>query len=77
MKWMLNDEKGVVHLRLFKKAKKPKIFKNDDGRPKLYVDSEQIMELKQQGKSNREIARIFGCSEGTIRNRLSEDKSAQ
>lgn len=62
--------------RFFKKDKKPKTFSNNDGRPRLEFDFQKLADLKQQGKSNREIAKIFGCSEGTIRNRIREIESA-
>jgi DNA-binding CsgD family transcriptional regulator len=45
-------------------------FSNPEGRPAKKIDLEQIQMMKQQGKSNREVARILGCSEGTIRSRL-------
>ena len=50
--------------------KKRVTFENRDGRPRKQLDREQIQLFKQQGKSNREIAKLMGCSEGTIRNRL-------
>ena len=40
--------------------------------PKIEVDENRLLHLKDAGKSNREIAEIFGVSEKTIRNRLSE-----
>ena len=50
--------------------KKRVTFENPDGRPRKELDQEQIQSFKQQGKSNREIAKTLGCSESTIRNRL-------
>lgn len=62
--------------RLFGKTKKT-TFSNPDGRPRLELDLERLQELKIAGKSNRELAHIFGCSEATIRNRIKQIKSAQ
>lgn len=42
------------------------------GRPKIPVSNDAIIELKKKGCSNRAIARDLGCSEATIRRRLSE-----
>lgn len=41
-------------------------------KPKLFNNSqvEKIKELKKQGLSNIRIAKVMGCSEGTIRNYL-------
>lgn len=60
---------------LFKRKKK-KTFSNNDGRPLLKIDNQQILDLKSQGKSNREIAATLRCSEGTIRNRMKSIKNA-
>lgn len=58
-------------MRLFKKNKQKSVtFENNEGRPKLNFDIERVHFLKQQGKSNRKIGKIMGCSEGTVRNRL-------
>ncbi|PYU76579.1 MAG: resolvase, partial [Acidobacteria bacterium] len=40
------------------------------GRPKSAVDREQILELKAQGHSLRQIAAILGIGYGTVRSRL-------
>ncbi len=59
--------------RLFKNEPKKKPFKNSNGRPKIELDKDQILLWKYgAGKSNSEIARELGVSEGTIRNRLKE-----
>lgn len=58
--------------RLFKNEPKKKPFKNSNGRPKIELDKDQILLWKLAGKSNSEIARELGVSEGTIRNRLKE-----
>lgn len=58
-------------LDIFRVRKKKKVtFSNPDGRPYLNIQNDDIYKLKQQGKSNRQIAKILDCSEGTIRNRL-------
>jgi len=48
---------------------------NPNGRPKLIINELKLLHLKDAGKSNREIARLFGVSEATIRRRLKENKS--
>jgi len=48
---------------------------NPNGRPKLSINESKLLHLKDAGKSNREIARVFGVSEATIRRRLKENKS--
>lgn len=61
----------MYSVRLFKKDKPKSVtFENNEGRPKLNFDIKRVHFFKQQGKSNREIAKIIGCSEGTVRNRL-------
>lgn len=45
---------------------------NPNGRPKLTINELKLLHLKEGGKSNREIARILGVSEATIRRRLKE-----
>jgi DNA invertase Pin-like site-specific DNA recombinase len=40
------------------------------GRPKSVVDREQILELKAQGQSLRQIAANLGVGYGTVRARL-------
>jgi DNA invertase Pin-like site-specific DNA recombinase len=40
------------------------------GRPKRAVDCEQILELKAQGQSLRQIATNLGVGYGTVRARL-------
>lgn len=55
---------------VFSFLKRKVTFSNPEGRPPKQINLEQIQLMKQQGKSNREIARILGCSEGTIRRRL-------
>lgn len=63
--------------RFFKNEKKEELWRggNPNGRPKLTIDEFKLLSLKDAGKSNREIARLFGVSEATIRRRLKEDKS--
>lgn len=39
---------------------------------KINIDIDRIIALRNEGKTNREIGELFGCSEGTIRNRLKE-----
>ncbi|MBX8944949.1 MULTISPECIES: helix-turn-helix domain-containing protein [Lysinibacillus] len=39
------------------------------------ISNVTLLHLKDAGKSNREIARLFGVSEATIRRRLKENKS--
>lgn len=48
---------------------------NPNGRPKVPINELKLLHLKDAGKSNREIARIFGVSEATIRRRLKENES--
>lgn len=57
-------------IQIKKKTNKP--LENADGRPKIKLDKDQILLWKLAGKSNSEIARELGVSEGTIRNRLKE-----
>ena len=45
---------------------------NSNGRPKVAINELQLLHLKDAGKSNREIARILGVSEATIRRRLKD-----
>ncbi len=64
--------------RFFKNnEKKDELWRggNPHGRPKLTINELKLLHLKDAGKSNREIARIFGVSEATIRRRLKENKS--
>lgn len=39
---------------------------------RLDLDIEQIKQFRKEGKSYREIGRLMGCSDATIRNRLKE-----
>ena len=48
---------------------------NPNGRPKLVINELKLLHLKDAGKSNREIARIPGISEATIRRRLKDLES--
>lgn len=48
---------------------------NPNGRPKVPINELKLLHLKDAGKSNREIARILGVSEATIRRRLKETES--
>ena len=41
------------------------------GRP-TNIEPEKIMQLKKEGKTNKEIAEIFGCSEKTIEYHITE-----
>ncbi|MDM5250987.1 MULTISPECIES: helix-turn-helix domain-containing protein [unclassified Lysinibacillus] len=45
---------------------------NPNGRPKVAINELKLLHLKDTGKSNREIARILGVSEATIRRRLKD-----
>jgi len=47
---------------------------NPNGRPKLTINELKLLHLKDAGKSNREIARLLGVSEATIRRPLKELK---
>lgn len=58
---------------LFKKESK-KTFGNPDGRPKIEISEKRLLYMKDSGKSNREIAKIIGVSEATIRRRLKESE---
>lgn len=58
--------------KIFKNKPEKKFLKNPNGRPKIELDKAQILLWKLAGKSNSEIARELGVSEGTIRNRLKE-----
>lgn len=58
--------------KIFKNEPNKKLLKNPNGRPKIELDKDQILLWKLAGKSNSEIARKLGVSEGTIRNRLKE-----
>lgn len=42
------------------------------GQPKINIDINEIMKLKRENKSNREIERILKVSESTIRKRLKD-----
>lgn len=57
------------------KKRKTKIFVRGR-RPKMFTAEqiEKIKQLKKQGKSNVQIAKICHCSEKTIRNYLKENK---
>ena len=43
------------------------------GRPLKDIDPVQVRKLAMLGCSNREIAKLVGCDEGTIRNRFSAE----
>ena len=62
--------------RFFKNEKIEELWRggNPNGRPKLTINELKLLHLKDAGKSNREIARILGVSEATIRRRLKEQK---
>ncbi|MDD1501504.1 helix-turn-helix domain-containing protein [Lysinibacillus sp. CNPSo 3705] len=45
---------------------------NSNGRPKVAINELELLQLKDAGKSNREIAQIFRVSEATIRRRLKD-----
>ena len=45
---------------------------NSNGRPKVAINELKLLQLKDAGKSNREIARILRVSEATIRRRLKD-----
>lgn len=57
--------------RLFGKTKTI-TFSNDKGRPQLNLDLEKLRTFRNEGRSNREMARLFKCSEATIRNRMKQ-----
>ncbi len=61
-------------MRFFKKRRVT--FSNLEGRPSLQLDREYLQQLKEEGFSNREIARNLNCSEGTVRNRIKQITSA-
>lgn len=44
-------------------------------RPKLDIDPQQVTMLAEMQCTNVEIAAFFGCDEGTIRKRFSEELS--
>lgn len=60
----------VNRLRGIFRKKEEKGFGNPDGRPQIQLNIEKIIIFKRLGKSNREIAKLFGVSEATIRRRL-------
>ncbi len=43
------------------------------GRPQLKIDAKQILNYASLGASNRDIADLLGCDEGTIRKRFSAE----
>lgn len=49
---------------------KAKPLKNPGGRPKNEITTAEIMEDKKTGLSNRQIAKKWNISEGTVRSRL-------
>lgn len=61
--------------RLFIKNKKIKPMQSN-GRPRIDLAINKIIELKEQGISVNKIAKILGVSEKTIRNRLKEIKTS-
>lgn len=58
--YLKSDEKQKV--KIFVRGRKPKIFTTEQ--------IKEIKQLKKQGKSNVQIAKIYHCSEKTIRNYL-------
>jgi len=60
--------------KFLKSKKKNKEWRggNSNGRPKVAINELELLQLKDAGKSNREIARIFRVSEATIRRRLKD-----
>jgi len=67
---------GRVLLKRFFKNKNDEKWQggNPNGRPKLTINELKLLHLKDAGKSNREIARLLGVSEATIRRPLKELK---
>lgn len=61
---MVSRIKGIF------KKKEQKDFGNPNGRPQIPLDADKIADFKRLGKSNREIAKLLGVSEATIRRRL-------
>lgn len=61
--------------RLFTKNNKIKPMQSN-GRPRIDLSINKIIELKEQGVSVNKIAKILGVSEKTIRNRLKEIKTS-
>ena len=49
---------------------KAKPLKNPGGRPKNEITIDEIREDKKSGLSNRQIAKKWNISEGTVRSRL-------
>lgn len=49
---------------------KSKPLRNPGGRPKNEITAAEIMEDKKTGLSNRQIAKKWNISEGTVRSRL-------
>lgn len=64
--------------RFFSKKKTAAVsFGDSTGRPRKKVDLQLLMHLKDVGKSNREVARMMGISEATIRRRLKDNSLSE
>ncbi len=67
---MAEFERSLIQERVRAGLRNAKLKGRTLGRPRRIVDGDQMVRLREQGASFREIARAVGASPGTVRTRL-------
>ena len=67
---MAEFERSLIQERVRAGLRNAKLKGKTLGRPRRIVDGDQMVRLREQGASFREIARAVGASPGTVRTRL-------
>ena len=67
---MAEFERSLIQERVRAGLRNAKLRGKTLGRPRRIVDGDQMVRLREQGASFREIARAVGASPGTVRTRL-------
>jgi len=73
---MAEFERSLIQERVRAGLRNAKLKGKTLGRPRRIVDGDQMVRLREQGASFREIARAVGASPGTVRTRLLRGRPA-
>ncbi len=73
---MAEFERSLIQERVRAGLRNAKLKGRTLGRPRRIVDGDQMVRLREQGASFREIARAVGASPGTVRTRLLRGRPA-
>ena len=71
---MAEFERSLIQERVRAGLRNAKLKGKTLGRPRRIVDGDQMVRLREQGASFREIARAVGASPGTVRTRLLRER---